>query len=284
MFLAQLVVEEDPVLLSELLPGREIGAEMVIEIEIEIEIGTVIENGTEIKTDIGTKTHAVDETIIGNLNDISAKVVTRGLMIGTMCPNRAEGVHAVVAVVTAAAEAEAAGGRGAKIGIMRKVGPTAGVPALSENMGAVDESEVEAEAEAVTDMKGQGDIGAGVAIVTGIETETGIVIVIENVTVTVTATAIVTVTVTVTVIVIVTVTVIVTAIARGIGIAGESQMLLHGRGVEVESQEGSLLVGTRALKALHMALMQVNYKAIPFMKTVDLQGAISTLYRSVTVP
>jgi hypothetical protein len=33
-----------------------------------------------------------------------------------------------------------------------------------------------------------------------------------------------------------------------------------------------------------MALMEVNYEAIPFMESVDLQGAISTLYRSVTVP
>jgi hypothetical protein len=254
MSLVHLAAEEDPALLLEHPPGRETEAEMVIATGTGTGIGIGIEKGIETKTGIGTKTHVVDEMIIGILIDISGKVGTMGLMRGKRFPNRAEGAHAVVAVAAAAAAAEAAGGREAKIGIMRKVVRAAGVPVLSGSMRAVEGSEVEAEV--AIGMKDREDIEAGLATVAVTvtenenenEIETGIVIVI--------------------VIVIVTENAIETV--RGIGIAGESRMSRLGLGAEVGSQRGSLLVGTRALsKHCIMAHMGVGYGAIPFMRNID---------------
>jgi len=102
-------------------------------------------------------------------------------------------------------------------------------------------------------MKGQEDIGAGVATETETEIETGIVI--ENVTV------------------------------RGIEIAGESQMFIQGLGAEVGSQEGSLLVGTKApSKHCIWRLCSPTRKRYHSWKALIITTFISTLYRSGTVP
>jgi hypothetical protein len=287
MFLVHLVVEEDPALLLEHPPGREIEAGMMIETENETGtgtgigtgIGTVIEKGTETKIGIGTKTHVVDETVTRTLIDISTKVAMMGLTREKRFPNPAEGALAVEAIAAAAAAAEVAGGTEAEIGITRRSGRAAGAPALSGSMRAVGESEVEAGA--ATGVRRQEDIGVGVATMTVIET--GIV----TVTVTATATATVTVTAIVIVIVIESVTVIVieiesgtvtvTVTVRGIGIAEESQMSLQGLGAEVGSQEGSLLVGTRTpIKhciMAHIGAIMERYHSWKVLIT------ISTLYR-----
>jgi len=124
MFLAHLAVEEDPASLLEHPQGREIEAEMVIETGSGSVIGIeiVTETGTETKIGTGTKTHAVDETIIETLIDIIVKVAMMGLMREKRFPNQAEGALAVEAIAAAAAAAEVAGGTEAEIGITKRAG------------------------------------------------------------------------------------------------------------------------------------------------------------------